>query len=111
MGTSLTGGGNYGRGGNSDSAAPAASHLNYQVNNTPTNVLGSEEALVDDMCAAGGMRPIPDAQDLRKFVEAASNMDGLKIAELMMSRLVGGLRLLRVFLHAAVVHALLSGCF
>lgn len=33
---------------------------------------------------------MPDAQDLRNFVEAASNMDGLRLAELMIGRLVGG---------------------
>jgi hypothetical protein len=31
----------------------------------------------------------PTEGDLETFVEAASNMDGLKMAELMMSKLVG----------------------
>ncbi|KAL6764886.1 hypothetical protein V8C86DRAFT_1215418 [Haematococcus lacustris] len=54
---------------------------------TPSTVLGTEEALVDDISTAGGVRPAPSEQDLRQFVEAASSMDGLRIAELMMKKL------------------------
>ena len=54
------------------------------------SVLGTEEQLVDDICAQAGMRPMPNVDDLRKFVESASNMDGLKIAELLMAKMVGG---------------------
>jgi hypothetical protein len=52
-------------------------------------MLGSEQGLVDDITASGGLRAIPSQEDLKQFVEAASNMDGLKIAELMMGKLVG----------------------
>jgi hypothetical protein len=39
--------------------------------------------------AAGGLRPLPDAADLRRFVDSASSMDGLRIAELLRDKMVG----------------------
>ncbi len=36
-----------------------------------------------------GLRLAPDPEDLRKFVEAASSMDGLHIAELLRGKMVG----------------------
>jgi hypothetical protein len=53
-------------------------------------VLGSEEEVVDDICAPGGLRPLPDPADLQRFVDTASNMDGLRIAELLREKLVRG---------------------
>ena len=52
------------------------------------SALGSEEVIVGDVCAPGGMRAAPDPEDLRKFVEAASSMDGLRIGELLMEKMV-----------------------
>ncbi len=37
----------------------------------------------------GGLRQTPPPEDLKRFVEAASSLDGLKLAELMMAKLVG----------------------
>ena len=54
-----------------------------------SQVLGSEDALVDDITTPGGLRPVPDAADLRRFVEAASTMDGLRLAELLRAKLEG----------------------
>eukprot|EP00798_Chlamydomonas_sp_ICE-L_P022194 gene22194-29254_t len=51
------------------------------------NVMGTESQLVDDICAPAGMRPNPDRADLQKFVESVSNMDGLKIADLLMEKM------------------------
>jgi hypothetical protein len=51
-------------------------------------VLGSEESVVDDITAPGGLRPLPDAADLRRFVDTASSMDGLRIAELLREKMV-----------------------
>lgn len=71
-------------GGSSSSAASApAPHV------SPAQVLGSEEGLVDDICAPGGLRPVPDASDLRRFVEAASAMDGLRLAEVLRAKMEG----------------------
>lgn len=52
-----------------------------------SQVLGSEGQLVSDMCAPGGLRALPDPQDLKRFVGAASNMDGLRIAELLREKM------------------------
>jgi hypothetical protein len=56
---------------------------------TASQVLGSEEGLVDDITTPGGLRPAPDASDLRRFVEAASAMDGLRLAELLRAKMEG----------------------
>jgi len=53
-------------------------------------VLGTEEGLVDDITTPGGLRPLPDPADLRRFVDNASSMDGLKIAELLRGKMVRG---------------------
>jgi hypothetical protein len=53
-------------------------------------MLGTEQGVVDDITASGGLRATPTPEDLKQFVEAASNLDGLKIAELMMGKLVSG---------------------
>jgi hypothetical protein len=53
-----------------------------------TFAFGSEEDLVGNLCAPGGMRAAPDPEDLRQFVEAASSMDGLRIGELLMQKMV-----------------------
>lgn len=45
---------------------------------------------MDDITAPGGLRALPDAADLRRFVDTASNMDGLRIAELLREKMVGG---------------------
>eukprot|EP00195_Chlamydomonas_chlamydogama_P001546 CAMPEP_0202923474 /NCGR_PEP_ID=MMETSP1392-20130828/78467_1 /ASSEMBLY_ACC=CAM_ASM_000868 /TAXON_ID=225041 /ORGANISM="Chlamydomonas chlamydogama, Strain SAG 11-48b" /LENGTH=351 /DNA_ID=CAMNT_0049617155 /DNA_START=57 /DNA_END=1109 /DNA_ORIENTATION=- len=52
-----------------------------------SNVMVSEFQLVEDICTPGGMRPTPDPEDLRKFVELASGMDGLKIGELLIQKM------------------------
>jgi hypothetical protein len=44
--------------------------------------------VVDDITAPGGLRPLPDAADLRRFVDTASSMDGLRIAELLRVKMV-----------------------
>jgi hypothetical protein len=54
-------------------------------------VLGSEESVVDDITAPGGLRPLPDAADLRRFVDTASSMDGLRIAELLREKMVSAI--------------------
>ena len=51
---------------------------------------GGEQRLVDELCAPGGMRAAPDPQDLRLFVESASSMDGLRVGELLIEKMVGG---------------------
>lgn len=51
-------------------------------------VLGSESALVDDITTPGGVRALPDPADLRRFVDTASSMDGLRIAELLREKMV-----------------------
>lgn len=51
-------------------------------------VLGSEEALVGDITTPGGLRPLPDAADLRRFVDTASSMDGLRLGELLRDKMV-----------------------
>jgi hypothetical protein len=53
-------------------------------------VLGSESALVDDITTPGGVRALPDPKDLRRFVDTASSMDGLTIAELLREKMVRG---------------------
>lgn len=53
-----------------------------------TAVMGNEEQLVDDVCAPVGIRAAPDPEDLRKFVELSSNMDGLRIGELLIQKMV-----------------------
>ncbi|GLC64790.1 AP-4 complex accessory subunit Tepsin [Pleodorina starrii] len=52
-----------------------------------TEVLGSEAQLVDSVCTPGGMRLAPDPDDLRRFVEAAGSVDGLKLAELLRDKM------------------------
>ncbi|GIL49429.1 hypothetical protein Vafri_5766 [Volvox africanus] len=54
-----------------------------------TEVLGSEAQLVDSICAPGGLRLAPDPEDLRRFVEAAGNLDGIKLAELLRDKMDG----------------------
>ena len=51
-------------------------------------MLGNESSLVDDICAPGGLRPQPDPTDLRRFVDTASNMDGLMLADLLREKMV-----------------------
>jgi hypothetical protein len=51
-------------------------------------VLGSEAALVDDITTPGGVRALPDPADLRRFVDTAGSMDGLRLAELLREKLV-----------------------
>ena len=51
---------------------------------------GGEQRLVDELCAPGGMRAAPDPEDLRLFVESASSMDGLRVGELLIEKMVGG---------------------
>jgi hypothetical protein len=68
--------------GSSSAATPAA-----RV--TAAQVLGTEESVVDDVTTPGGLRPAPDASDLRRFVEAASAMDGLRLAELLRAKMEG----------------------
>jgi len=46
------------------------------------------QVLLDGITLPGGLRPQPSAEDLRTFVEATSGMDGLRMAELMMGKLV-----------------------
>jgi hypothetical protein len=58
--------------------APAAHH----------QVLGSEAALVEDITTPGGLRPLPDAADLRRFVDTASALDGLALAEQLRDKMV-----------------------
>jgi hypothetical protein len=60
-------------------------------------VLGSEESVVDDITAPGGLRPLPDAADLRRFVDTASSMDGLRIAELLREKMVRSMHKVCVF--------------
>lgn len=55
----------------------------------PRQVLGSESALVDDITTPGGVRALPDPADLRRFVDTASSMDGLRIAEVLREKMVG----------------------
>ncbi|KIZ05085.1 VHS domain-containing protein [Monoraphidium neglectum] len=74
------GGYNGGGGGSSSSSAPRV---------TPSQVLGSEESVVGDVCAPGGLRPTPDAADLRRFVGASSAMDGLRLAEVLRAKMEG----------------------
>jgi hypothetical protein len=50
--------------------------------------MGSEDQAVEDICTPGGLRPMPDPSDLQRFVDTASNMDGLRIAELLREKLV-----------------------
>ncbi|WIA22382.1 hypothetical protein OEZ85_004689 [Tetradesmus obliquus] len=71
----------FGYSSSSSYAAPAVSHV------TASQVLGSEESVVDDITAPGGLRPLPDAADLRRFVDTASSMDGLRIAELLREKM------------------------
>jgi len=66
----------------SSAAAAAPAH-----DVTPSQVLGSEESIVDDITTPSGLRPLPDASDLRRFVEAASTMDGLRLAELLRAKM------------------------
>ncbi|GLI64738.1 hypothetical protein VaNZ11_008105 [Volvox africanus] len=54
-----------------------------------TEVLGSEAQLVDSICTPGGLRLAPGPEDLRRFVEAAGNLDGIKLAELLRSKMNG----------------------
>ena len=64
------------------------------------SALGSEEGLVGEICTPGGMRSAPDPEDLRKFVEAASLMDGLRIGELLIAKMVRpGASLFHFILH------------
>ncbi|GIL73671.1 hypothetical protein Vretimale_5445 [Volvox reticuliferus] len=74
-GTGSTGG--FGAGGYTAPAVVAA------------GVLGSEAQLVDGICTPGGLRLAPDAEDLRRFVEAAGNLDGIKLAELLREKMDG----------------------
>ncbi len=50
--------------------------------------LGNEQAIVDGMCSAGGLRAQPTAEDLRAFVSSVSALDGLKVGELMIQKMV-----------------------
>ncbi|KAF5838824.1 hypothetical protein DUNSADRAFT_2209 [Dunaliella salina] len=50
-------------------------------------VSGSEQILLDTLTQPGGVRAQPPKEDLQHFVEAASSMDGLKMAELMREKL------------------------
>jgi hypothetical protein len=52
-------------------------------------VLGNEESAVSDICTPAGLRPAPDAADLRHFVDVISSMDGLRVAELLRAKMVG----------------------
>lgn len=52
------------------------------------SVLGSEEAVVDDVCSPGGLRAEPAAEDLQRFVNAAGSLDGLRIGELLAGKMV-----------------------
>ncbi len=52
-------------------------------------MLGNEDALVDEICTVGGVRVMPNPDDLRRFVEASSHMDGLRLAELLRAKMVG----------------------
>lgn len=51
-------------------------------------VLGNEESAVSDICTPAGLRPAPDAADLRHFVDVISSMDGLRVAELLRAKMV-----------------------
>lgn len=71
---------------------------------TASQVMGSEEQLVDDICTPGGLRAVPDPEDLSRFVAAASNMDGLQIGDLLRQKMEQGTW--QVQLRAmAVLHA------
>ncbi|GFR49633.1 hypothetical protein Agub_g11706 [Astrephomene gubernaculifera] len=74
-----SGGGYGGGGGGGYSAPPVAA----------AEVLGSEEQLVDGICTPGGLRLAPDAEDLRRFVEAVGSLDGLKVGELLHDKMDG----------------------
>eukprot|EP01026_Neomeris_dumetosa_P020927 TRINITY_DN1847_c0_g1_i5.p1 TRINITY_DN1847_c0_g1~~TRINITY_DN1847_c0_g1_i5.p1 ORF type:complete len:447 (-),score=38.86 TRINITY_DN1847_c0_g1_i5:276-1616(-) len=41
--------------------------------------LGSEQQIVDEICTPGGIRPAPSNEDLRKFVEKVSILEGEKV--------------------------------
>lgn len=49
---------------------------------------GGEETLVEDICLPGGVRGMPEPSDLRRFVDRANGMDGLRIAELLRAKMV-----------------------
>jgi hypothetical protein len=51
-------------------------------------VLGNEDSAVSDICTPAGLRPAPDAADLRHFVDVISGMDGLRVAELLRAKMV-----------------------
>lgn len=44
---------------------------------------------MDDITTPGGVRALPDPADLRRFVDTASSMDGLRVAEVLRDKLVG----------------------
>lgn len=53
-------------------------------------MLDSEATLVDGITEPGGLRPLPDAAELRRFVDALGSMDGLRVAELLRGKMVRG---------------------
>jgi hypothetical protein len=54
-----------------------------------TALLIAAQILLDTLTQPGGVRAEPPKEDLQQFVESASSMDGLKMAELMMAKMVG----------------------
>jgi hypothetical protein len=67
----------------------SGSGATFGVQPANLSVIASEEELVNDICAPVGLRPSPDQEDLRKFVESTSNRDGLRIGELLIVKMVG----------------------
>lgn len=65
-------------------------------------VLGSESALVDDITTPGGVRVLPDPADLRRFVDTASSMDGLTIAELLREKMVRKQALVHLYVQSTI---------
>eukprot|EP01023_Acetabularia_acetabulum_P031511 TRINITY_DN29559_c0_g1_i4.p1 TRINITY_DN29559_c0_g1~~TRINITY_DN29559_c0_g1_i4.p1 ORF type:complete len:610 (+),score=93.96 TRINITY_DN29559_c0_g1_i4:75-1832(+) len=55
----------------------------FNFRNDPASAVktvGSEEQIVDEICSPGGIRAAPSSEDLKRFVEKCSVLDGDKIA-------------------------------
>eukprot|EP00208_Stichococcus_sp_RCC1054_P006621 CAMPEP_0206138492 /NCGR_PEP_ID=MMETSP1473-20131121/3366_1 /ASSEMBLY_ACC=CAM_ASM_001109 /TAXON_ID=1461547 /ORGANISM="Stichococcus sp, Strain RCC1054" /LENGTH=918 /DNA_ID=CAMNT_0053531945 /DNA_START=84 /DNA_END=2840 /DNA_ORIENTATION=- len=70
-------------------AAALTSTATHRSNAPGVSAAGSARDVVDRLCAAGGVRAQPGAEELRTFVDTIGELDGLEVGSLLAEKMEG----------------------